>query len=99
MLNINEDPSPQILWYMHYDQQSNPPTTEDDYDANLTCDQTSNDHVLQLPDLAPGLALEDDVLKHVRAAYERIMGKEGAGFMMFEDREGAAEEDNDGEDV
>ncbi len=80
---------------MHYDQQYRLPITTDDYDTNITCDQISNDYVLQLPDLPPGLALEDDVLKHVKAAYERIMGDDGARFMLFEDREGAADEEND----
>lgn len=80
---------------MHYDQKYTPPATNDDYDTNITCDQISNDHVLQLPDLALGLSLEDDVLKHVRAAYERIAGDEGAGFMMFEDREGVDGDDGD----
>jgi len=80
---------------MHYDQQYKLPITTDDYDTNIICNQISNDNVLQLPDLAPGLALEDDVLKHVKAAYERIMGDDGAGFMLFEDRGGAADEEND----
>lgn len=74
---------------MHYDQRYSPPTTTDDHDVT--------DHVLQLPGLEPGLVLEDDVLKHVRAAYLTIAGSEGADFMMFEDREGAAEDDNETE--
>ena len=33
--------------------------------------------------------LEDDVLKHVRAAWRRIVGEDGdEGFMMFGEREG-----------
>lgn len=39
----------------------------------------------------PGLVLEDDVLKHVRAAWRRIVG-EDEGFMVFGEREGMGEE-------
>ena len=80
---------------MHYDQRYEPPATTDDYDANIKCEGLSNDHILRLPDLAPGLALEDDVLKHVQAAYNRIVGEEGAAFMIFEDREGTGDDDNE----
>ena len=47
----------------------------------------------------PGLILEDDVLKHVRAAWRSIVG-EDEGFMTFGEREGMGEEeieDGDGE--
>ena len=80
---------------MHYDQKYEPPATTDDYDANIKCEDLSNDHILRLPDLAPGLALEDDVLKHVQAVYNRIVREEGAAFMSFEDREGTGDDDND----
>lgn len=84
-----ELPKPQILWSLHYDQKHTPPATVDDYDANIQCAETSNPHVLKLPDVEPGLVLEDDVLKHVRAAWRRIMGEGGdEGFMMFGEREG-----------
>lgn len=39
----------------------------------------------------PRLILEDDVLKHVRAAWRKIMG-EDEDFMIFAEREGMAEE-------
>ena len=93
--SINEEPPATALWYMHYDQKYGPRATTDDYDANIKCEDLSNDHVLRLPDLAPGLELEDDVLKHVQAAYNRIIGDEGAAFMVFEDREGTGGDDNE----
>jgi len=86
---------------MHYDQKCKPTATPDDWEANIKCDDFSNPHVLQLPDLAPGLVLEDDVLKHVRATYQKIMGDKGSPFMVFEDREGQVEgegEDGGGEE-
>ncbi len=93
--SIKEEPPATALWYMHYDQKHEPPATTDDYDANIKGEDLSNDHILRLPDLAPGLALEDDVLKHVKAAYHRIVGDEGAAFMIFDDREGAGDDDNE----
>ena len=93
--SIMEEPSATALWYMHYDQQYVSPATTDDYDANIKCEDLSNDHILRLPALAPGLALEDDILRHVQAAYNRIVGHEGAAFMIFEDREGTGDDDND----
>ena len=39
----------------------------------------------------PGLILEDDVLKHVRAAWRRITGEDEA-FMIFGERDGIGEE-------
>ena len=92
---IKEEPPATVLWYIHYDQKYDPPATTDDYDANIKCEDLFNDHVLRLPDLAPGLALEDDVLKHVQAAYNRIVGDEGAAFMIFKDREGTGDDDNE----
>lgn len=44
----------------------------------------------------PGLVLEDDVLKHVRAAWRKIVG-EDEEFMNFGEREGMGEEDGDGD--
>lgn len=40
----------------------------------------------------PGLVLEDDVLKHVRATWRKIMGGD-EGFMIFGEREGMAEDE------
>ena len=77
---------------MHYDQRYNLPATTEDYEANIRCDHFPSDHVLQLPDVAPGIALEDDVLKHVRAAYRRIVGDDGVAFMLFDDREGTGDD-------
>ena len=99
MASIDESPKPQIPWSLHYDQQYTTSATNDDYDTNINCPQVSNPHVLKLPDLNPGLVLEDDVLKHVRAAWRKIMG-EDEGFMIFGEREGMGEEgieEDDGE--
>ena len=93
--SIKEGPPATALWYMHYNQRYEPPATTDDYDVNIKYKDLSDDHILRLPDVAPGLALEDDVLRHVQAAYNKIVGGEGAAFMIFEDREGTGDDDNE----
>ena len=93
--DTKEEPPATALWYIHYDQKCEPPATTDDYDANIKYEDLCNDHILRLPDLTPGLAFDDDVLKHVQAAYHRIVGDEGAAFMVFEDREGTGDDDSE----
>ena len=98
LVSIEEHPAPSILWRMQYDQRYTVSATTGDYDLNIIYKKPRNDRVLQLPDLMPGLTLEDDVLKHVRACYDRIMEGHSASFMTFTDREGAVEindEDNE----
>lgn len=83
---------------MHYDQRCSPVATPVDWEANIRYDELSNPHVLELPDLAPGFVLEDDALKHVKAAYQKIIGDEGVPFMVFEDREGQGDGENGGDE-
>lgn len=53
-------------------------------------------YIVNLPTLEPSLVLEDDVLRQVRAAWEKIAGGDGGrGFMMFEDRDGTVHADED----
>lgn len=74
-----------MLWNLHYEQEHTPPAATNDHDANI---KTSNPHVLQLPNAEPGLALENEVLEHVKAAWQRIVGAGEGGFMVFGEREG-----------
>ena len=97
VVSIDESPKPQILWSLHYDQRHTPPATAEGFNTNIKCVEPSNPHVLRIPDVDPGLVLEDDVLKHVRAAWRKIMG-EYEGFMIFGEREGMAEEAEDGDE-
>lgn len=63
-----------------------------------TTSESMDEHIIQMPGVPPYLALEDDVLRNVRVAWERIVGDEvGRGFMNFEDRE--TEEGDEGDDL
>ena len=91
LAKVNEDPTPTVLWSLHFDQQHAPSSSSDERKPETDIKSFLNGHVLQLPDLKPGLTLEDNLLKEVRVTYERIMG-DGNGFLVFEDREGMGDE-------
>ena len=78
LASIHESPKPHILWNLSYQQSiASPPVSN-----------PLNEHVIQMPDVPPGPVLEDEVLRNVRATWERIVGDDdvGKGFMTFEDR-------------
>ena len=77
--STKDDPKPEVLWSMHYQQSYDPSTIV----------MSTHPNVVQLPSVAPSFVLEDDILRDVRAAYESIMGDNAGSFMNFDDREGA----------
>lgn len=83
---------------MNYEQKGTTKGKPNDSEHNMQRHKSSNPHVLQLPDLAPGFILEDQMLKDVRDAYQKIMGDEGAPFMVFEDREGQGNGEDGGDE-
>ncbi|KAL8809515.1 MAG: hypothetical protein Q9200_003349 [Gallowayella weberi] len=102
----NESSKPDILWSLSYKQHHSipslpsPPIQKTDTANPLSQASTPNHGILHLQDLGPSLALEDDVLKDVRAVWERVTADDGesrGSFMLFEDREVIGGED--GEDV
>ncbi|KAI4115952.1 MAG: hypothetical protein LQ345_003541 [Seirophora villosa] len=101
--SVNEQPTPTILWSLSYTQhhhQPTPPSSLTGNEASVTSHARSSQQsgILFLKDLAPSLALEDEVLRDVRAVWELITaddGDERGGFMQFEDREGGANEDGE----
>lgn len=64
-------------------------------------DRLDDEHVIPMSDVPPGPVLEDEVLRNVRAAWERIVGDDddvGRGFMIFEDRQEAGDDGEEGAD-
>lgn len=89
---VPEDPKPDILWSLHYSQTG--PLTTDQNGPKI--DPLNDPRIMLLHDLNPGLALEDSVLNNVKAVWEQIVGEEtGGGFMMFEDRDGVEEDEQE----
>lgn len=52
--------------------------------------------VIELPPLSSSLALEDEVLDSVKAAWQKITGEDAEAFMKFEVRQGMGEEEEGG---
>ena len=54
---------------------------------------------MNLPSVPPGLALDDSVLTTVREAWAKIVGGDDGSFLLFEERAGMGEaEDEDAQD-
>ncbi|KAL8907468.1 MAG: hypothetical protein Q9171_005854 [Xanthocarpia ochracea] len=102
----NEPTPPDVLWTLAYKQHhlmpsspSRPSDPQKSPNDDPTVDE-SNQHcgIIHLQDLGPSLALEDEVLKNVRAAWERITADDGddrGAFMQFHNRVGIGGEDDD----
>ena len=89
LASVNENPAPVVLWSMHYDRQYTSPFTPNGRTPDhfeIASNAFPNDHVIELPDVMPSVALEDEVLRYVRTAYQRIVGENDTGFMKFDDR-------------
>ncbi|KAL9586810.1 MAG: hypothetical protein Q9203_003726 [Teloschistes exilis] len=99
-IHTEGESEPEILWSMTYTQRHTIPSPSPSSTANsssFSSTESSRDlhhGILYLNELGPSLALEDEVLKDVRALWERITvgdaeGEEGgSGFMQFVEREG-----------
>ncbi|KAK5295342.1 rab geranylgeranyl transferase escort protein-like protein [Cryomyces antarcticus] len=98
--NVGENPTPQVLWSMRYEQSSSVPHPLPPMSTVGTGNlgqSASADHVLIFPPSSLDLAFDDAILQRVRSVWEKIMGAEAEGFMTFEDREGMGME-AEGED-
>ncbi|KAL8644777.1 MAG: hypothetical protein Q9226_007599, partial [Calogaya cf. arnoldii] len=100
----SEPMTPELLWTLSYKQrhsapsssspnsQDNPPGDSADHEKNHRCG------IIHLKDLSSSLALEDDILKDVRAVWDHITADDGdtrGAFMQFEDRVGLGGEDDE----
>ncbi|KAI4142992.1 MAG: hypothetical protein L6R39_004754 [Caloplaca ligustica] len=99
--SIEEDSKPDILWSVSYTQHhpstaTAPPQDVNDSAAPVNHNEHRNGGVFHLQELSPSLALEDEVLRDVKAAWERITAGDGdgrGGFMQFGEREGGGADD------
>ncbi|GAB7352575.1 hypothetical protein MBLNU459_g2959t1 [Dothideomycetes sp. NU459] len=81
----------EVIWALHYEQHLNIA------EASHAAEQGNQikDRVLCFPDPSLDIVFDDAVLDNVKDAWTRIMGDDADGFMMFQEREGAGEEDHD----
>lgn len=80
---VGEQLPPQQLWSMRYEQRL--PSGKES--------GPTHDQILTLKTLSAELALEDDVLRDVKSAWQRITKADPESFMKFEAREGTMDED------
>ena len=86
LATLHEEPKAEVLWKMHYSQET--PASEP---------VKSDDRILKTPDIPPSFVLEDNVLHTVQDIWECFVGEDGkgGGFMNFEDREGAGDDEGE----
>lgn len=79
-------PIPSVLWTMQYQQR---------FGSILTATPTSSGRSVVLDSLSSELALEENVLRSVKAAWQQICGPEAdsEGFLKFEARDGAVDDE------
>lgn len=91
---FQQDPRPSVLWSLQYEQRSAP-------SAGITESSTSpaqdEHHFLRFPTYPNGVAFDDSMLDTVKARWRQIMGDaaDESTFMVFEDREAMAEEEQE----
>ncbi|KAF2648533.1 hypothetical protein K491DRAFT_612584 [Lophiostoma macrostomum CBS 122681] len=82
---VDVTPQPTILWSARYIQQGL---------TGAVVDPTAHGgHRVQFPPPSLDLAFDDAVLDHVQEAWRKIMGDDAGEFLVFEDREAYADED------
>lgn len=79
---VHEDLPPPVIWRMQYEQRH--PVVQR---------QQEDNGVIKLASISSSLALEDEVLDDVKAAWRKTTGGEEATFMQFDAREGIGDED------
>lgn len=96
---MREDPKPEILWTLHYTQYYTVPSVTNSDSSDEVSSPGSENRILQLPDVALDLAVEDSVLENVKQVWREIVGTvAGEEFLMFEDRDVMGEDEEDDQD-
>jgi hypothetical protein len=87
---IDEPSKPEVLWSMSYQQLRSSPSS-DPLVSGL------GNKVLVFPPLSSDLAFDDAVLDQVESTWRQVLGQEAEGveFLVFEDREGELDEEEE----
>ncbi|KAF2873154.1 rab geranylgeranyl transferase escort protein-like protein [Massariosphaeria phaeospora] len=80
---VEVSPAPTILWSIQYQQQSGP--------AEQSRGTTPYD--LQFAPASLDLAFDDSIIRDVKEVWQKIMGDGAVEFLVFDDRESYADED------
>ncbi|KAF2712734.1 hypothetical protein K504DRAFT_401904 [Pleomassaria siparia CBS 279.74] len=82
---VEVTPIPTTLWSVRYVQHS--------VGGSGPLPRSANDHFLHFPPTSMDPAFDDAVLGNVREAWQKIMGDDGGEFLVFQDREPVADDD------
>jgi Rab proteins geranylgeranyltransferase component A len=91
---VDAENPPTVLWQMYYTQNGDDPSTAEAV-SQPDSSEVGASRTLMFPRLSLDLAFDGAVLERVREVWKKIMGDEAGSFMVFEDREGAAAEDDE----
>lgn len=81
---VDVTPAPTVLWSLQFEQQ---PGATSDVPSN------TNPYILKFPPSSTDLAFDDSVLDRVMETWQRIVGDDAGDFLVYEDKETTAEED------
>ena len=80
---VDASPRPTVLWSVRYEQQPS-----SGFETLPT-----GDHVLSFPPPSLDLAFDDTVLDNVKAVWQKIAGDDAGEFLVFQEREAYADDD------
>lgn len=83
--SVDITPAPTVLWSLQYEHRSGV--------VPASLHNTSNSRTLNLPGSTLDLAFDDAMLDRVKEVWERIMGDDTDGFLVFADREANIDDD------
>ncbi|KAF2083590.1 hypothetical protein K490DRAFT_60336 [Saccharata proteae CBS 121410] len=84
--SVADQPRPALLWKLQYERLPRASASNSGHDGS----SGSHANIHLFPPSGVSLAFNDEVLDHVRIAWQKIMGPDAdpSGFMVFEEREG-----------
>lgn len=82
---VEVTPVPTALWSVRYEQHSS--------GATSPLPASNNEHILNFPPPSMDLAFDDSTLEQVREVWQKILGDHAGEFMVFQDREAVADDD------
>jgi hypothetical protein len=82
---VEVTPTPIVLWSVQYEQHPD--------EASSSTPVSTDGHVLNFPPTSMDLAFDDSILDNVREVWQKITGDDAREFLVFQDREVEADDD------
>jgi hypothetical protein len=85
--SVDVAPHPTVLWSVQYEKCSNI--------TDPSSAQTPDAHILEFSGSSLDLAFDESKLDRVRDVWQKIVGDDAGQFLVFEDREGNRDDDEE----